>query len=137
MIRVFQHSDMEAVLNIEEQAFPKTAYDKRTFQEFAASSPDTFLLYIDSGETAAYIMYWPNGHIVSVAVQPRHRRKGIGTRLVERAVQSCHGFARIEVRKSNAGAQSFYRKLGFLEVGTVPDYYGDEDAVVMVRVDRP
>lgn len=34
------------------------------------------------GEIAGYIIFYPQGHIVSIAVHPAYRRRGIGTELV-------------------------------------------------------
>ncbi len=39
----------------------------------------------------------------------------------------------LEVRESNATAQSFYRGQGFNELGRVRAYYPDEDAIVMSK----
>jgi ribosomal protein S18 acetylase RimI-like enzyme len=36
-----------------------------------------------------------------------------------------------EVRRSNQGAQAFYSKMGFQTIGTVPNYYGNEDALII------
>jgi ribosomal protein S18 acetylase RimI-like enzyme len=35
------------------------------------------------------------------------------------------------VRRSNLGAQAFYSHMGFRMVGVVPNYYGNEDALVV------
>ena len=69
--------------------------------------------------------------MISIAVHPHHRRKGIGKELIEEAVQRFR-LKKLwaEVRKSNGGAQSFYLKLGFKIVEEVPNYYGNEDALI-------
>jgi len=36
-----------------------------------------------------------------------------------------------EVRKSNQGAQAFYLKMGFQIIGEIPNYYGNEDALIV------
>jgi ribosomal-protein-alanine N-acetyltransferase len=69
-------------------------------------------------------------------VHPAHRRGGLGRRLLERAIEE--GRARgaraalLEVRRSNAAAQSLYRALGFVEAGTRRQYYSQprEDALL-------
>jgi ribosomal protein S18 acetylase RimI-like enzyme len=38
-----------------------------------------------------------------------------------------------EVRRSNLGAQAFYLKMGFQITGVVPNYYGNEDALIIQR----
>jgi ribosomal protein S18 acetylase RimI-like enzyme len=39
----------------------------------------------------------------------------------------------VEVRERNETARKFYTHLGFSMYTVIPAYYGDEDAVVMVR----
>ena len=138
MIRKYRPQDLDPILEIEAEAFPKTAYNREIFITWAQGLEEFFLVHFDepSGKVVGYIMFWPDGHIASVAVAPDFRRKGIGIRLVERALGMCGDVARIEVRVSNRGALEFYKKLGFAQVGQVPDYYPQEDAVIMVRIDR-
>ena len=88
----------------------------------------------EKGEILAYIIFDErNGHIASIAIDPLHRREGIGRKLVEEVFKNC-GRAWVEVRVSNKTAQAFYEALGFIERGIVPNYYGNEDAHVMARL---
>jgi [ribosomal protein S18]-alanine N-acetyltransferase len=75
--------------------------------------------------------------ILNLAVREPGRRKGAGSRLVERLLQqySTESISRVflEVRESNTGAIRFYESLGFQTVGRRKDYYPEprEDALVM------
>jgi ribosomal-protein-alanine N-acetyltransferase len=83
------------------------------------------------------------GEILNLAVHPEDRRGGAAKGLVGRALDDFAGAGvgevHLEVRKSNAPAQSLYRTFGFREVGTRPGYYvrPKEDAVVMTAVFGP
>ena len=133
MIRIFTPADMDRILEIEAQAFPKSPYSRRIFMNLYRSNPTTFLVY-EEGEILGYRVYTPEGHIISIAVDPRHRRKGIGTQLVREVFRNSTGeFMWVEVRETNAGAQVFYEKLGFRKKGVIPRYYWTEDAYIMVR----
>ncbi len=79
-----------------------------------------------------YIIFSRNGHLISIAVHPHHRRRGIGRRLVLRAMKTPH-LKKLwaEVRRSNQGAQAFYSKMGFQVNRRVPNYYGNEDALIV------
>lgn len=77
-------------------------------------------------------------HVNKIAVIDGERRRGIADELMAR----CFDFARqngvrtisLEVRKSNRGAQEFYRHLDFKTSYVRPRYYPDgEAAVVMTR----
>jgi ribosomal-protein-alanine N-acetyltransferase len=133
MIGLFTPSDMDRILEIEAQAFPKSPYSRSMFTSLYQSNPATFLVYGEE-EILGYLVYTPDGHIVSIAVDPCHRRKGIGTQLVREVVRNSTGeFIWVEVRETNTGARAFYETLGFRKKGVVPRYYGTEDALVMVR----
>ena len=73
----------------------------------------------------------------NIAVRPEARRLGIGSALLEAFHD--YGKARglafllLEVRPSNQGAVTLYRKMGYKEVGRRKNYYLDpkEDAIIM------
>ena len=138
MIRPFSLADLEFILQIENHSFPKSPYDWATFLNLHTLYPETFLVYVDAShgqkgeKILGYIVFSPDGHIISIAVQPQHRRKGIGKQLLQRAMATS-ALKKIwaEVRRSNPGAQAFYSKLGFQMIGVVPNYYGNEDALIV------
>lgn len=139
IIRPFLFSDLEAILQIEKQSFPKSPYDANTFLNLYTLYPETFLVYRDTNlnqneEILGYIIFSQDGHILSIAVHPQHRRKGIASQLLQRAMK----IPRLkklwaEVRKSNRGAQAFYFRMGFKFMGIIPNYYGNEDALIIER----
>jgi GNAT superfamily N-acetyltransferase len=63
---------------------------------------------------------------------PNIEEKGIGRELLKQAMKNAH-LKKVwaEVRRSNQGAQTFYTKLGFQIAGVVPNYYGNEDALIV------
>ncbi len=134
MIRRFKRTDLDAIVQIETESFPQAPYDRLTFLHFARTYPDQFLVYVTgSGRLVGYIIFYPHGHIVSLAVHPAYRRGGIGTELVAEVVKRTDGSALVEVRRSNKVARQFYAQLGFKIRGVIHAYYGDEDALVMVH----
>ena len=136
MIRPFSFSDLDRILQIERQSFPKSPYDWMTFVILHNLYSETFLVYLDTphdrrgDQIWGYIIFSQDGHIISIAVHPQQRRKGIGKELLERAMNTPH-IKKIwaEVRKSNQGAQAFYLRMGFQIIGVVSNYYGNEDAL--------
>ena len=77
-------------------------------------------------------------HLVLLAVNARHRRRGVGAALVAwleaSALVAGIGVIRLEARRNNADALAFYRRLGFRPVSVVREMYdGREDGVRMAR----
>jgi [ribosomal protein S18]-alanine N-acetyltransferase len=79
-------------------------------------------------------------HIVTIAVEKRERRKGIGEMLliaaIELATRRSQEVVTLECRTSNLPAQTLYEKYGFRKVGVRKRYYtdNDEDALIMTTV---
>lgn len=138
MIRPFSFPDLDSILQIESQSFPKSPYNWTTFLNLHTLYPETFLVYVNTNrggteeEIVGYIIFDQDGHIISIAVHPRHRRKGVGGKLLRRAMEAPQrNRVWAEVRRSNHGAQAFYSKMGFKITGLIPNYYGNEDALII------
>jgi [ribosomal protein S18]-alanine N-acetyltransferase len=71
--------------------------------------------------------------ILFIAVDPAHRRRGIGRRLLENELAGSSGEWFLEVRESNLAAIRLYESLGFRMAGRRENYYPDppESAIVM------
>ena len=78
-----------------------------------------------------------DGHVTTVATDPRHRRSGVATALLAGlATDARRRGARamtLEVRASNEAALGLYRRFGFAPAGVRKGYYADngEDALVL------
>lgn len=92
------------------------------------------------GEVVGYALGWVSAgeaELANIAVVADRRRGGIGARLIAAVMEEARerGAARLylEVRMTNASAQSFYRGFGFETVGRRKGYYAKpaEDAYVM------
>ena len=81
----------------------------------------------------------PVGHLVSIAVLPEYRRKGVGSALLAKTIEVMDRVYNVdaiylEVRVSNAPAIRLYEKFGFKKVRVWRGYYRDgEDAYIMVK----
>ena len=77
-------------------------------------------------------------HVLSVAVDPAQRRRGVARALLDAVLlderASGARAALLEVRASNLAACAFYARTGFVAVGRRPRYYANgEDALLMTR----
>jgi len=131
---------LRSVLRIEEAAYPRPWSMALFLSELAMRDQRTYLVAIVDGKVVGYggVMYvLPDAHVTTLAVDEGARRQGVGTRLLlelcRAAVAKEATALTLEVRTSNAGAQSLYRRFGFAPAGVRKGYYSDtgEDAVVM------
>jgi len=130
-IRRFKIEDIDKILEIEKQAFPKTAYPKETFLHYANSFPDTFIVIETGNDIIGYIIFDRGGHIHSTAVKRSYRRKNFGKMLFMHAVECVGKKLWLEVRSKNSGAIAFYKSLGMKITGKIPNYYWSDDALIM------
>ena len=102
-----------------------------------------WLVAVENGEVVGYIgsqTVPPESDMMNVAVDPNHRRMGIGEQLVDALCaalqQSGNTSLTLEVRASNESAIALYQKLGFAQVGRRPNYYRNprEDALILRKV---
>lgn len=134
-------ADVDAIHRIEEDSFP--APWRREFFIGELSADGRFNIVAKRAGTLVGYLFamwiFDEMHVNKIAVDASARRLGIADEMMAR----CLDFARanrietvsLEVRKSNHGAQEFYRHLDFESTYVRPRYYPDgEAAVVMMRV---
>jgi ribosomal-protein-alanine N-acetyltransferase len=75
-----------------------------------------------------------DAHLLLLAVQPLHRRHGIGRALLEWLEKSCRiagiEAIRLEVRAGNQPARAFYRACGFRDLTRISGYYDRQEAAI-------
>ena len=137
--------DLDAIEEIERRSY-KTPWSRSMFAGELAKPSSICLGAFDadgeSGTLAGYLIvsrYVDAWHVMNVAVDPDHQRRGIATALLERLFEVTRDDERrgytLEVRVSNEDAIALYEKLGFEARGIRRGYYTDnrEDALIMWR----
>jgi len=142
IIREFDKEDLDSVLDIEEKCFPKEQrYSVEVFIEYHKRDPELFLVAELDGKIVGYVIGaqiedW--GHIVSLAVHPDYRRRGIGESLLknieERLIKRRVKLLLLEVAVSNKPAINLYLKHGYQPVRILKKYYEVEDALLMLKL---
>ena len=137
-IRPVSPSDLEEISQLEELCF-KDPYPPYFLSQLAEANPETFMVAILDRRVVGYAVtdkWSDHDHLVSIAVHPDSRRRGIGNRLLlalEERLDKRKPL-RLEVRRSNLPALNFYRRSNFHEIGVVDGYYSDgEDAILMEK----
>ena len=150
-LRKFAIDDLQSVMHINRVCLPEN-YTDFFFIDLHRRFPETFVVAEENGEVVGYIMcrielglsnfgfsgVIKKGHIVSVAVLPNYRRKGVGRALVIEVMEGMRLYNTkqcfLEVRVTNTQAIDLYNKLGFQVTRTIHGYYADgEDAYVMSK----
>ena len=140
-IRRLTYADLPQVIAIERRAFP-TPWSLAMFV-LELSKPSGICLAATQGERVVgylvcsrYDRVW---HVMNVAVDDGHLRRGIATALLSRLFETADRPGEqytLEVRMSNSAAIALYERFGFRHAGVRRGYYHDnqEDAVIMWRV---
>ena len=140
IIRRMTASDVDGVAAVEAATFP-TPWSRDAFASEMKNVAARYLVAEMDGAIIGYAGAWiiiDESHITNIAVLREHRGQGIGRLLTQGLMQYLSNlgaaYATLEVRKSNAVAQSLYVSLGFIKLGVRKRYYEDngEDALIMV-----
>jgi ribosomal-protein-alanine N-acetyltransferase len=137
-IRAVRHGDIEQISILEQASF-NDPYPSYFLAELARDNPDTFLVLTLNNEIVGYgvVDHWEDhDHLISIAVRPDSRRKGLGEALLVELEKrlSKESPLKLEVRQGNLAAIQLYSKRGFTKSGVAEGYYGDgEDAIIMEK----
>ena len=131
--------DIDEMLKIEKKSF-HSHWSRQTFVDEFSSDNGHYVAIKDGGKILGYSGFrhvLDEGHITTLAVSPKFRKKGIGTKLIMQLITDAKAKGLIklylEVRQSNVAAQKIYKKLGFKILDRRREYYQhpSEDALVM------
>ncbi len=127
-------TDLETLSRIEQECFTVEAFSKRQIASLLITPASVNLLAKANEEVAGFVIGLLHdygevklGHIVTIDVVPRYRRRGVGIKLlreVEKEFQKVGvGVCYLEVRVDNTAAKKLYKKLGYRGVEVLEDYY--------------
>jgi ribosomal-protein-alanine N-acetyltransferase len=140
-IRRALFSDFDKIVEVEASSF-KRPYPPTLLFSLLRLHGDMFYVALADGETVGYVVGAKrrdgSGHVISIAVRPEWRRRGIGTKLMEALLDAFkkRGLRKavLEVAVSNREAIAFYERLGFKATALLKGYYPwGEDAYFMTK----
>ncbi len=121
-IRKFQESDKARLIDLWHTVFPDDPphNEPSSVIEAKLAVDDLILIAEAEGELIGACMAGYDGHrgwLYAVAVDPVHRRKGIGEKLVKHAIQALSEIGcikvNLQIRSTNTEVAAFYKSLGF------------------------
>lgn len=138
--------DVDQVAAIERDAFSQP-WRPETFRSLLENpTAEMWVAEGPEGVVMGYFVLWciqEQGELANIAVAPGHRQRGLGSRLLDRAVERAREREVerlfLEVRISNVVAAEMYDRRGFREVGRRRNYYENprEDARVLMKTLPP
>ncbi|MCS7096641.1 MAG: ribosomal protein S18-alanine N-acetyltransferase [Candidatus Bathyarchaeota archaeon] len=135
---------LERLYEIEKECFRKEAFTKQQIAKLLMSPNSVGLVAKVNGEIIGFIigaLHYDNdqlvGHILTIDISEKYRRKGIGVKLLQemekifagKGVAKC----RLEVREDNIAAIKLYSKLGYKKAGMLPYYYKDKHGILFEK----
>jgi len=142
VIRAARAEDVPQIMEIERASYSMPWTDT-TFRGLIERSDADVLAAEANGRVVGYAAWWvvvDQAELGNIAVAPKWRGRGVGTRLLEAVIEQARARGArelfLEVRVSNQVAQRLYQRHGFREVGRRRNYYTApiEDALVMCRL---
>lgn len=139
-------ADLDSIEALERRAFTLPWSRESLRVEIGGGENRICLIAELDGALVGYTMFWGVAdeiHLVTIAVEPEMRRRGIASALLNSLLDSDlardKSLVTLEVRAANTAAIELYRRYGFREVALRPRYYPDnqEDALIMLRELRP
>lgn len=138
------NSDIQALLNIENDVFQAEAWSHDVFEsEFAllSSSRVYKVLELDQEIIGYFGLAIVDGiiDITTIAVQSDYQQHGFGTLMMNEIMEISKKYkarkVMLEVKPENVAAIGLYQKFGFEVIGLRRNYYGpSKDALTMQKV---
>jgi ribosomal-protein-alanine N-acetyltransferase len=133
MVRSARWEDLSSIISIEEQSFPpEEAFPPWIFINILKLDPELLIVVDCKGSVEGYAMGVVEGdscHLISIAVAPSSRGKGLGRMLLRSFESICRdrGLAKVvlEVKVDNIVALNLYKSEGYKVERILPKYYPD------------
>lgn len=121
--------DMAEVQQIEDSSFPNP-WTETEFITCLRNRDCIGMVVIDDDVVIGFMIYELHKtrlHLLSMAVRPSHRRRGVATEMIQKLTSKLcfgrRGMIALEIRESNLEAQLLFRKLGFRATRVLRDFY--------------
>ncbi|MCL1977916.1 MAG: GNAT family N-acetyltransferase [Candidatus Bathyarchaeota archaeon] len=136
--------DLRIMMAIEKQCFTSEAFSREQISYLLSDYNSISLTAKVNGEIVGFVILQLEnqddiifGHIITLNVAVPFRRMGVAQKLLFeceailrlRGVTEC----RLEVRQANYAALRLYNRLGYIEIGLLENYYGNEHGLYLKK----
>lgn len=128
-----------AVAALDAALFSGESWSRKDFEESLSDPSRAFWVAEEDGAFLGFCglsFSFEQGDILNIGVEPSARKNGVGSALLQAAVEYFRAVGGkelfLEVRASNAAAKGLYEKFGFMPIGVRRGYYQQpaEDGLV-------
>jgi len=147
IIRNGNSEDLTSILEIEKKSFDDP-FTLDLFITLLESFPEGFRVCVIGEKIAGYCITYPMKQkramvIVSIAVHPEFRSRGIATSLLKDSISIAEKFHStktidkliLQVAEENNAARSLYSKIGFENRSLIKNYYGRRKHGIEMELD--
>lgn len=128
-------ADFRALVEIEGECF-KDAWGEDEISCQLAGTGCEGIVAEEDNRPVGFLLHEPTScgrYISDLAVRPSHQRRGIGRTLMQKLIETGELLA-LHVATKNTAARRLYKSLGFIQSGHESEFYGDDDALLLVRL---
>jgi [ribosomal protein S18]-alanine N-acetyltransferase len=142
-LRAYEPRDFTALYRLDQSCFPAgISYSKTTLRYFLTIRSADCVVAVEDGRIAGFMVSEENpplAHIITLDVEARYRRQGVGTALLAKieANLAARGVRTIllETATTNEAAVAFWQRHGYRIEATLKRYYlGRLDAYEMRKI---
>lgn len=140
MIRKAKIDDIIELVRLEELVFEQSLGESFLYDEFLLNPFAHYFVYEKDQKVVGYIGYRAieeNAEMMNFCVDPMYHHQGIGSEVLEYSINYLKDLnvknILLEVRVSNQNAIKIYEKFGFRKSHKRKNYYGTEDAYVLIK----
>lgn len=136
---------LQELYEIESRCFDEEAFTEDQIATLLTGYSSVSLIALSSDAIIGFIigsMYFERnslmGHVFTIDVLPDHRRKRVGTLLLQELeklfkAKGAHACT-LEVREDNIAAIGLYRKLGYKTISKLRNYYGQIHGIRLRKI---
>ena len=132
--------DIKAINSLNKAVLPEN-YDRKTYEVHMELYPTLNWVAVSDTQITGYVLTQVEdkveAHITSIAVDPNHRRKGIGKRLLINSLVAAKKMyllsCSLHVRVSNEAAIKKKENLNFNKIRVKEKYYEDAENEYLMR----
>lgn len=142
-LRSYRPSDLDTLHQIDQGCFPPSvSYSLEEIADFIGQPGSETWIAEESGQIVGFLIAdrQPQrvGHIITVDVVEKWRRRGVGSLLMDAAEEWARRerlrLIYLETSEHNLAAQQFYIQRGYAKDRVIERYYGNGDAAwIMVK----